>query len=87
MKLTLLKSAPLVLALSAVLTGCGGSSGTTVAPVVAGTDIPVTATETTAAVVSFANLSVASGSDTDEPILVGEAALASSDTDEPDASV
>ncbi len=87
MKSILLKSSSLLIAMSALaLSGCG-SSGNSAAPLVAGTDIPVSATETTAGVVSFANLSVANGGDTDEPLVVGDAALAASDTDEPDPSV
>jgi hypothetical protein len=88
MKTISLKLKASLLALTAVIvTACGGGSGTTVEPVVAGTDVPVTATETTAAVISFANLSVSKGTDGDEPLQVGEAALASSETDEPDPSV
>ncbi len=87
MKLILLKSSSLLIAMSALaLSGCG-SSGNNAVAFVTGTDIPVTATETTAGVVSFANLSVANTGDADEPLVVGDAALASSDTDEPDPSV
>ena len=89
MKLNLLKSSLLFATSAVLLSACGGGSSSTTAAValVAGTDVPVTATETTAGVVSFANLSAASSDDTGEPLAVGEAALASSDTDEPDASV
>jgi PBP1b-binding outer membrane lipoprotein LpoB len=72
------------------ISACGSSNNTAATPAVAlvpGTDVPVTATETTAAAISFANLSVASNDETAEPLAVGEAVLATSDTDEPDSNV
>lgn len=86
MKLTLRKSSFLIAFSVVVLSACSDNNNTTPA-LVAGTDVPVTATETTAGVVSFANLSAGTSDDAAEPILVGEAALASSETDEPDPSV
>ncbi len=88
MKLISLKSQPVLMALSAVLlSACGSNSGGSAGALVAGTDIPVTATETTAGVVSFANLSAAQSDDAAQPLVVGDAALASTETDEPDPSV
>jgi hypothetical protein len=87
MKFTKLISTSVVIALCAVtLSGCG-NDGTPAVAYVAGTDIPVTATETPAGLVSFANLSVAGGDDSAEPFVVGDAVLATSETDEPDPSV
>jgi hypothetical protein len=74
------------LALAASLSACGSSSSSD--PLVSGTDIPVSATQSVTGVVSFANLSAASSSsDTNEPLAVGDVSLATSDTDEPDPSV
>jgi hypothetical protein len=89
MKLISIKSMSALVAISSALAACGGgnSSSPAATPLVAGTDIPVAATETTAAAISFANLTVASSDDTTEPLAVGEAALATSETDEPDPSV
>jgi hypothetical protein len=76
---------PVALAVS--LSACGSSSSSS-DPLVAGTDIPVSATQTVPGVVSFANLSAAASSgDTSEPLAVGDVSLATSDTDEPDPSV
>lgn len=71
------------------LGGCGSSNsgGSAAVALVPGTDVPVTATETTAGVISFANLSSASTDESAEPIALGDAALAASETDEPDSSV
>ena len=86
MKLILLKSS-LVMALGAVLLSACSDNNNSTPALVAGTDVPVSATETTAGVVSFANLSAGSSDDTAEPLSVGEVALATSETDEPDSSV
>ncbi len=70
----------------AVLTACGGGgSGGIGGPVVEGTDIPTSATTSSAGAFSFVN-GVAGGTDnTAEPLRVGGATLATSDTDEPSA--
>lgn len=74
-------------ALLAACGGGGGDSSTPVDPVVSGTDIPVSATSSAAGAFTFVN-SVASASDnTAEPLVVGDATLATSETDEPDASI
>jgi ABC-type glycerol-3-phosphate transport system substrate-binding protein len=74
---------------AAMLAACGGGGGSSapVDPVVSGTDIPVSATTSAAGAFTFVN-SVASASDnTAEPLVVGDATLATSETDEPDASI
>lgn len=66
------------------LAACGGGNSD---PFVAGTDVPTSATATSAAVLPFA-ISVSSAiSDSSEPLIVGDTALATSETDEPDPSV
>ena len=55
---------------------------------VAETDIPISATTSSAGAFSFVNGVVATGgSETGEPLAVGNAELASSETDEPDTGV
>jgi hypothetical protein len=70
----------------AVLAACGGGgSGGGGESVVDGTDIPTSATTSSAGAFTFVN-GVASGTDnTAEPLRVGNATLATSDTDEPSA--
>jgi hypothetical protein len=80
----------LVLA-SGLLVACG--SGVNDAPIavidppIGGTDVPTSATTSSVGAIAFVKSTVASSNDTAEPIAVGNAVLASSDTDEPDASV
>lgn len=79
-------------AAAALLSACGGSDGDSNAggggtpgtdPVVAGTDIPVSATTSASAAFSFVNGLASKTDDTAEPLVVGDATLAVSDTDEP----
>lgn len=74
-----------------LVAGCGGGGGSTPAtpidPVVAGTDVPVTATSSTAGAVAFVSSKVAASDNSAEPITVGDVALATSDTEEPDSSI
>jgi hypothetical protein len=76
---------------SSLLVAC--SSGVNDAPVavidppIGGTDVPTSATTSSAGAIAFAKATVASSRDTAEPIVVGDAVLATSDTDEPDPSV
>jgi hypothetical protein len=74
----------------ALLAACGGGGGEApvqAPPVVTGTDIPVSATTSSEGAFTFVN-SVASATDNmAEPLVVGDATLASSETDEPDASI
>jgi hypothetical protein len=67
--------------------GGGGGGGSAVAtdPLVAGTDIPNSATVSAVAAFNFVNSTAATSSDTAEPLVVGDATLATSDTDEPTA--
>jgi hypothetical protein len=78
-----------VLVMMAVLVTACGNDGATVPtdPFVTGTMVPVSATTTTAGVVSFGQ-SVAIGTDdAAEPLAVEGAELATSETDEPDSKV
>lgn len=82
----------LLVASALMLAACGGGGGggaspAPTEPVAAGTDIPTSATTSAAGALTYVN-SVASSSDnTAEPVVVGDATLATSDTDEPDASI
>jgi hypothetical protein len=92
MKLLPSHHAALSLALaSSLLVACSsGVNDTPVAvidPTVGGTDVPTSATTSSAGAIAFTKATVASSSDTAEPIVVGNVVLASSDTDEPDPSV
>lgn len=82
----------LVLAAAALLSACGSSydSEGSYAPApppadppVAGTQVPTSATTSSAGAFSFANSTASSSSDTSEPLEVGDATLATSETDEP----
>jgi hypothetical protein len=75
-----------------LLAACGGGSGDgtpAIPPPAAdrGTDIPLEATTSSAAAVAFVKTVAASSDATAEPIRVGDATLATSDSDEPDAGV
>jgi hypothetical protein len=78
-----------------VMTACGGGdgdgpvSGTPVAgdPAVPGSDVPLSATTSSAAALAFVKGVAAASSDTADPITVGDALLASSETDEPDPGI
>jgi hypothetical protein len=90
---------PLMLALvaaTALLAACGDSSSLpegapVVAPAppppVAVNDIPASATTSAAGAFTFVNSVASASQDTAEPLVDGESVLATSDTDEPDASV
>lgn len=74
---------------AALLAACGGGGGSSapVDPVVSGTDIPVSATTSAAGAFTFVNGVASSSDNTAEPLVVGDATLATSETDEPDASI
>jgi uncharacterized lipoprotein YbaY len=73
-------------AISILLAGC--SSDSPPAPtLVANTDVPITATTSSTGVISFSNTIVAATSETADPLVLGDAELAVSETDEPDASI
>ena len=69
-----------------LLAACGGSDGDGAPAFVANTDVPLTATTSTAGAVSFAQQTMLTN-DLAEPAVLGDAALATSETDEPDPSV
>ncbi|MBI5276586.1 MAG: hypothetical protein HY854_08995 [Burkholderiales bacterium] len=73
----------LALLLSACGGGGGGGSPATADPFVSGTDVPRSATESPAAAFDFANGVAASVSETSEPLVLGDATLATSETEEP----
>lgn len=87
----------LLVAAVALLVACGGTtdlfktgstSGPAVAGFVEGTDVPLSATTSAAGATAFANSLVAAGtSETADPLVLGDAVLASSDTDDGDTSI
>ena len=87
---------PLALATGLLLLaacGGGGDGGSTPPPsggggdVVAGTQVPTSATTSSAGAFTFANATASATDNTAEPLEVGGAVLATSETDEPDPSV
>ena len=87
----------LLVATVALLAACGGTTdlaktgstgGTTAAGFVDGTDVPLSATTSSAGATAFANSLVTAGtSETADPLVLGDAVLASSDTDDADTSI
>lgn len=67
--------------------GGGGGDAVVTDPNVAGTAVPTSATTSSAGAFTFVNGVAASSDNTAEPLVVGDAVLASSETDEPDASI
>ena len=63
-----------------LLAGCGSSNDDT--PVVVTTDVPASARQDSAGLLTFVNQQIAASSDTAEPILVGDAVLPLDDTTE-----
>ncbi len=82
-----------VCALVSVLAACGSSDSLPTATVpppislVPGTDVPASATTSASGATEFVKTVVASSADTAEPLVVGEAVLSTTDTEEPDPSV
>jgi hypothetical protein len=75
--------------ISLTLSACG-SDGTPATPLVAGTDVPVTATAISNGASVFVKEVVATPTETAEkaePLVLGDAVLATSETDEPDSDV
>ena len=66
--------------------GGGGSSGPVDAPV-AGSEVPLSATTSSSGAFAFVKSVAASRDDTASPLVVGDAVLATSETDEPDPGV
>jgi hypothetical protein len=72
---------------SLLLTACGGG-GSSEAPIADnGTDVPQSATTSSAGAIAFMKSVAASSSNTAEPLRVGDAVLATSDADEPDPGI
>ena len=63
--------------------GGGGDSGPVVPATVAGTDVPVSATASADGAFAFVAQVAVSRDDSAEPLVVGDATLATSETDEP----
>ena len=73
-----------------LLAACGGGGGDASVPVdppVAGSDVPQSATTSSAGALAFVKSVAATSDNTATPIAVGDATLAASDTDEPDPSI
>lgn len=103
LKLTTALRPALLVAALAMLVACGGTNGLPTAGstlggpggggpagagFVEGTDVPLTATTSSAGATAFANSLVGAGtSETAEPLVLGDAVLASSDTDDADTSI
>lgn len=70
-----------------LLAACGGGGGDTPPPagptLVVGTDVPVTVEQSAAGVVDFAKTQLAATSETSDPLVLGDAKLATDDTAEP----
>lgn len=92
MKANKLKLIALTLSVAGLATACGGGGGDTPAVVmpppppstVAGTDVPVSATQNVAGLTAFAKQQQGASSDTAEPLVLGDSTvLASDDSAEP----
>jgi hypothetical protein len=66
--------------------GGGGGSSDSADPPVAASDVPLSATTSSAGALAFVKR-VAAMDNSATPIVVGDAVLATSDTDEPDAGI
>ena len=93
MPIKLTRTATSLAASALLLAACGGGGGggeTAVVvpdPLIAGTDVPQSATTSSAGAVAFVKSVAASSDNSASPITVGDATLATSDSDEPDAGV
>ena len=74
-----------------LLTACGGGGGgcetVSVNPNVLGTDVPLSATTSSAGALAFVKMVAATSSDSASPLVIGDAVLSTSDTDGPDAGI
>lgn len=77
---------PVPAALALLLAACGGG-GSDGPQLVTGTDVPTTATATAVGATSFVRSTSASNADTAEPLALGNADLATSETAEPEPNV
>ena len=90
MPIKLTRTATSLAASALLLAACGGGGGETAVvtdPLIAGTDVPQSATTSSAGAVAFVKSVAASSDNSASPITVGDATLATSDSDEPDAGV
>jgi hypothetical protein len=84
-----MKNFPLIAVSAALVTACGGGGGGNSMPAppppanVSGSDVPVSATQDPNAAFQFVSSLSAKSSDGTDPITVGDATLATSETDEP----
>ena len=67
--------------------GGGGDGGTAPTEPVAGTQVPASATTSSAGAFTFVRDTGGSSDNSAEPLVVGDAVLATSETDEPDPSI
>jgi hypothetical protein len=74
-----------------LLSACGGGGGSgtppAIDPVVAGTEVPQSATASSNGALAFVKTVAATSDNTASPIIVGDATLAASETDEPDPGI
>ena len=71
-----------------LLAACGsGGDDSPSDPLVSGTDVPSSATTSSASAFTFVNATAGTSSDTSDPLAVGDVTLATSETDEPDPSI
>ena len=90
MPIKLTRTATSLAASALLLAACGGGGGETAVvadPLIAGTDVPQSATTSSAGAVAFVKSVAATSDDSASPIVVGDVTLATSDTDEPDGGV
>ena len=67
----------------ALLAACGGGSDHSGPALVMGTDVPVTVEQSASGVIDFAKAQLLTTSETSEPLLLGDAKLATDDSAEP----
>lgn len=65
--------------------GGGGSGGAATDPLVAGTEVPISATTSAAGASNFVRSVVNSAADDKESLIVGNVVLATTETEEPEA--
>ncbi|MDB5883043.1 MAG: hypothetical protein JWP43_2921 [Ramlibacter sp.] len=70
-----------------LLTACGGGGGGPAPVADDGTDVPRSAMTSSAGAIAFMKSVAASSDNTASPLRVGDAVLATSDTDEPDPEI
>lgn len=67
----------------ALLAACGGGNDNSGPALVMGTDVPVTVEQSASGVIDFAKAQLLTTSETSEPLLLGDAKLATDDSAEP----